>query len=266
MDYFINQTIRFDSINGLLNLIGNDNSVVQLSRPGSRLLTELITHSGNTLTREELLRTVWEEHGLRPSGSNLSNHISLLRKVFSQLGMNQNIIITVPKQGFRFDAEVTLISPSSGSSKATDRNSKNEKNNLPAIQLKSSHGRDTFKKNLIICLTIVITLLVIYFSLTTYVSHSKTPGTININSCHIIDLDSDSDRNREVKLKLLTSLIKEKHINCKSNNSTVYFRFSNLFPIKDYDQSSVFFATCRKNKKNRLTHCESFISTTIKKP
>lgn len=266
MDYFINQTIHFDSINGLLNLIGNDNSIVQLSRPGSRLLTELITHSGNTLTREELLRTVWEEHGLRPSGSNLSNHISLLRKVFSQLGVNQNIIITVPKQGFRLDAEVTLIRPSSGSSKAADLDSKNEKKDCPTILLKPSHGGDTFKKNLIVCLIIVITLIVIYFSLTAYLSHSKKTGAININSCHIIDLESDSDRNREVKLKLLTSLINEKHINCKSNNSTIYFRFSNLFPIKHYEQSSVFFAMCRKNKKNRLTHCESFLSTTIKKP
>lgn len=86
--------------------MNNSVPMVQLSKPGARLLAELIIHSGEIMTREDLIKKVWEDHNLTPSGSNLSNHISLLRKAFLQLDMTERIIITVPKVGFRLEAEI----------------------------------------------------------------------------------------------------------------------------------------------------------------
>lgn len=112
MNYIINHNIHFNSLNGLLKLTDNSNSAIQLSRPGARLLTELIIHCGEIMTREDLIKRVWEDHGLTPSGSNLSNHISILRKAFLQLRATENMIITIPKVGFRLKAVVSMDRPS----------------------------------------------------------------------------------------------------------------------------------------------------------
>lgn len=267
MDYFINQIIHFDSINGLLKLIDNDNSTIQLSRPGSRLLTELITHCGNTMTREELLQLVWEEHGLRPSGSNLSNHISLLRKTFSQLGINENIIITVPKKGFRLDAEVTptRFYHHSDNDSITKTIKTNE--NTPSI-LSASNECDFKPKIKKMCLVsvIIISLIVISIILIRYSYHSRKTEFLEIGTCRILDLAEDKKEIRVEKEKALEFLINENKIDCREKKRTIYFRFSNFFPKKDYEQSAIFFTQCQQDKKNRLTYCESYLSATIKKP
>lgn len=267
MDYFINQTIHFDSENGLLKLIDNDNSTIQLSRPGSRLLTELITRCGKTMTREELLRLVWEEHGLRPSGSNLSNHISLLRKTFSQLGMSENIIITVPKKGFRLDAETTFTRFNHHSDNDSITKTKNTNEIAPTIMpvQKKFSLKSIIKKRRLIS-AIVIILVFIFITLMGYSFNSRKVGFTELGSCQIIDLSEERNKNRVEKLNTLELLIKKNKIDCRKVKSTIYFRFSNFFPKKDYEQSAIFLTQCYQDRKNRLTHCESYLSATIKKP
>ncbi|WP_455815330.1 winged helix-turn-helix domain-containing protein [Pseudomonas graminis] len=262
MDYFINQIIHFDSINGLIKLIDNDNSTIQLSRPGSRLLTELISRRGDTMTREELLQLVWEEHGLRPSGSNLSNHISLLRKTFSQLGMNENIIITVPKKGFRLDAKVDLTRFYHHDNNDTIENIKTKKITIPIIPNEYTLVPKIKKMHLV--LMIIISLIIILFILNRYSFNSRKDDSLEIGSCQMINLSED--KNSVEKIKILESLINKRQIDCKTRKSTIYFRFSNFFPEKDYDQSAIFLTQCQQNRNNRLTQCESYLSSTIKKP
>ncbi|NNS09031.1 winged helix-turn-helix domain-containing protein [Erwinia sp. JH02] len=267
MDYFINQIIHFDSINGLLKLIDNDNSTIQLSRPGSRLLTELITHCGKTMTREELLRLVWEEHGLRPSGSNLSNHISLLRKTFSQLGMTENIIITIPKKGFRLDAETTFTRSDHHSDNESITKMTNPNEISPSIVSESNKCalKPKIKKMRLVS-AIVISLVFISLILIRYSFNSGKADFIKIGTCQILDLAGDKNKNRVEKLKILELLINKNKIDCKKSKNTIYFRFNNFFPKKEYEQSAIFLAQCHQNRKNRLTYCESYLSATIKKP
>ncbi|BCQ37437.1 hypothetical protein ERHA54_00400 [Erwinia rhapontici] len=216
MDYFINQIIHFDSINGLLKLIDNDNSTIQLSRPGSRLLTELITHCGKTMTREELLRLVWEEHGLRPSGSNLSNHISLLRKTFSQLGMTENIIITIPKKGFRLDAETTFTRFDHHSDNDSITKMTNPNEISPSIVSESNKCalKPKIKKMRLVS-AVVISLVFISLILIRYSFNSRKADFIKIGTCQILDLAGDKNKNRVEKLKILELLINKNKIDCK---------------------------------------------------
>ncbi|MFK8260220.1 transcriptional regulator [Erwinia sp. AnSW2-5] len=267
MDYFINQTIHFNSTNGLLKLIDNDNSTIQLSKPGSRLLTELITHCGNTMTREDLLQLVWEEHGLRPSGSNLSNHISLLRKTFSQFGFNENIIITVPKKGFRLDAEVILTkaAPHTDDNSVTKTINKNEI--TPPILPASNECelKPKIKKKCLVSV-LVISLFFTSLILMSYSFNSRKADFIEIGTCQMLDLAVDKNKNRVEKLKILELLINKNQLDCKKNKSIIYFNFSNFFPKKNYEQSAIFLSQCYQDRKNRLTDCESYLSATIKKP
>lgn len=53
-----------------------------------------------------MIARVWEEFGFTPSGNNLNKAVSELRKSFQSLGEGHELIVTVPRYGFRFDADV----------------------------------------------------------------------------------------------------------------------------------------------------------------
>lgn len=217
------------------------------------------------MLREELLQLVWEEHGLRPSGSNLSNHISLLRKTFSHLGIKENIIITVPKKGFRLDAEVTSTRFSHHSDNDSVTKNINMNENTAPIVPASKAGELKPKINKIHLISIIfITLLFISLILIRYSFNSKKADIIEIGTCRALDLAADKDKKE--KAKELEKLINANQIDCRSHKSTIYFKFSNFFPKKDYKQSAVFLTQCHQDRNNRLTYCESYLSATIKKP
>ncbi|CAI1517035.1 winged helix-turn-helix domain-containing protein [Serratia fonticola] len=106
MIYIINTIIAFDPVTRNLSLKNDAQLSVELSKPATRLLSELIEHNHTTLVREELIKRVWEDYGFSPSKGNLSNSISELRKAFTSLGLHQEIIITVPRTGFKMEAEI----------------------------------------------------------------------------------------------------------------------------------------------------------------
>lgn len=109
MKYIINLTVTFDPDNRLLILKSDTQQSVELSKPATRLLSELINNNRINLVRDDILKNVWEDYGFSPSNASLNNHISELRKAFSNLGINKDIIFTVPRVGFRMDAEIHPI-------------------------------------------------------------------------------------------------------------------------------------------------------------
>lgn len=257
MDYFINQIIHFDTVNGLLKLIDNHDSTVQLPRPSSRLLTELITRSGKTITREDLLKSVWEDHGLRPSGSNLSNHISFLRKTFSQLGINENIIITVPKKGFRLEAEISLTRREPARNNNVIIRFSKIINIIFSLLQRRKNLTLTIKRSLLACLVAVFFIL-LFFTVKNYPFSAKMRKADFIGTCQIIDLSEESHSFREEKIKSLTLFIKEQKIDCRRRHSTIHFKFVNFFPRKDFDQKVIFITQCYQSSHQKLTHCENY--------
>lgn len=108
MKYIINKTVIFDSTELTLCLYENTQIVARLTKPATRLLLALIQKSGISITREALLENVWLTYGFTASNAGLNNYISELRKAFSSLGYDHELIITLPKLGFRFEAEIDL--------------------------------------------------------------------------------------------------------------------------------------------------------------
>lgn len=109
MKYIINLTVTFDPDNRLLILKSDAQQSVELSKPATRLLSELINNNKINLIRDDILKNVWEDYGFSPSNASLNNHISELRKAFTNLGISKDIIFTVPRVGFRMDAEIHPI-------------------------------------------------------------------------------------------------------------------------------------------------------------
>lgn len=103
MNFIINQTITYDEKQGTLETPDESQDPVSLPRPACRLMSLFVRNNNELLTREFLLTTVWENHGLTASNNNLNNYVSMLRKAFTLLG-EEELLVTVPKQGFMLTA------------------------------------------------------------------------------------------------------------------------------------------------------------------
>lgn len=100
MRFDIEGFITFDTEDAsLVNLLTGDN--VELSQTSSRLLTALLNHRGDVLSRSEIFQAVFDKYGARASNSNLNQYISTLRRNMSDLGIEKEIIVTVPRIGFK---------------------------------------------------------------------------------------------------------------------------------------------------------------------
>ena len=111
MRFDIEGFVTFDTEDAsLVNLLTGDS--IELSQTSNRLLTELLFHRGDILSRGEIFQSVFDRFGARASNSNLNQYISTLRKGLSELGIEKDIIITVPRVGFRISDTVLITSDS----------------------------------------------------------------------------------------------------------------------------------------------------------
>jgi DNA-binding winged helix-turn-helix (wHTH) protein len=105
MKYKINAFIIYDAVDGTLSL-KKDEVDTQLSITANALLFYLIQKKG-VVSRDEVLKAVWDDNGLVSSNSNLNQYLSLLRKTFRQYGI-ENIIVTVARGRLEFNSEILL--------------------------------------------------------------------------------------------------------------------------------------------------------------
>src|SRR5262249_2580469 len=64
------------------------------------ILLELVESGGRVVEKKELMEKIWPDSFVEES--NLTQHISTLRKKLGQDGNQQRFILTVPGRGYRF--------------------------------------------------------------------------------------------------------------------------------------------------------------------
>ncbi len=106
--YTINGIITFIPQRGALILIADETKTVSLNMPASRCLLLLIKQDGKTVARETFFEEVWIKHGSQVTSNGFYQNISLLRRAFKELGMEGDIIITLPRVGVRLDATISV--------------------------------------------------------------------------------------------------------------------------------------------------------------
>lgn len=67
-----------------------------------------LKNKGEIVEREVLLQKIWDDYGLQASNNNLNQCLSTLRRIIKSMGVEKNIIETIPKVGLRI-ANDTLI-------------------------------------------------------------------------------------------------------------------------------------------------------------
>ena len=80
---------------------------IRLARKDFELLVALVERAGQLVRKEELLQLLWPDAFVEES--NLTKHVSNLRKALGDIGDADRLIETVPKVGWRFVASVTTV-------------------------------------------------------------------------------------------------------------------------------------------------------------
>jgi len=275
MKYSINNLVEFDACAGILILLGEGNIPVQLSKPGSRLLNELVTHSGITLTRDELLQNVWGSHGLIPSSNNLSNHISFLRKIFSQLGL-EGIIITLPREGFKLDAEVLIVSEIpyeqeekiEGEEIVTELKPVTKEGKIKKLLrfINVFIRREVFNVNFITLTVILFSLVIIKYQYPDVFFSSDKSTFSSVGLCHVFDLESGREILDKNKMDIVKRTINAKDINCVNKKSHIYLKTTQFTRDAEHNQQATFLVQCFSGQRENKSKCENYLSLTINKP
>ncbi|MFP2265228.1 winged helix-turn-helix domain-containing protein [Citrobacter braakii] len=228
MVFVIDNRVFYRSEDGAIWPFGDEGSTVILSLTMNRLLACLLEKHGQVLTRNELLDSVWDAHGLHSSSHTLNKYISELRKYFVKFGIVEECITTVPRVGFMFnsDVEVRVLSQSTIEDES---GFENDNNDTQKVKQRSSR-RINYKK-----LTIALAMAVVIISATmitlglrvpskdlAQVRELKTYFLFNYGSCPVYTIQRNSASLTEQKKELFSELVKENGIDCLDGTSFLY--------------------------------------------
>src|SRR5262249_39568910 len=100
------------------HLLLRDGQPVPLTPKVFNLLTILVENNGHLIEKETLVKELWPDSFVEEG--NLNRCVSVLRKALNGGSAGQAYIETVPKRGYRFVADVKILSSMPGSGEAPD--------------------------------------------------------------------------------------------------------------------------------------------------
>ena len=105
--YVINETLLFEpDVRRIGPLVGYPHRAVTLHGPVSECLLLLLENNGQVVTQRVFFASVWEKQGAVVTTNALYQTISQIRKVLKSAGIEENIIKTLPKEGFKATANL----------------------------------------------------------------------------------------------------------------------------------------------------------------
>lgn len=105
--YLINEIILFSPENGTLTpREGYPSGKMTLHGPASECLHILLKHVHQPVTQKALFEQVWQRKGVVVSTNTLYQSIASIRKGLKSVGLEEDIIRTLPKQGFQCNATI----------------------------------------------------------------------------------------------------------------------------------------------------------------
>ncbi|MEX2944124.1 transcriptional regulator [Serratia fonticola] len=108
MKYRFNDRVLFDGDSGTLGPSDFSDEPTAISNPAKRLLLLLIANYGKPVEREVIFKKVWDDYGMISSNNNLNQCVSKLRRVLKVMGIDDEVIVTVPKIGFMLRHEIQV--------------------------------------------------------------------------------------------------------------------------------------------------------------
>ncbi len=197
LKFLINEIIEFTCLNGELKNIKNHN-VSMLNHTNSLILKKIIENGKSITYREEIFSDIFEVTNSKKTDGNLNQCVASIRKSLNDLDDINNIIITIPKQGFSLDEHVNISEVSTF------------KISSKKLKLRS-----------VIKYIVVLLLLIFPFYLLRFDNtHPAISKAINIDKCTINFLAhknflSSNGYNKSIEKSDALEFIKSNNINCE---------------------------------------------------
>lgn len=261
MEYKINNTIKYNSLDGTLYSPEHNVDMLTLARISNELLLLFVDNAKVILTRDAILFELWEKRGLSASSNNLNNHVSILRKALAQCGCT-GVITTVPKQGFFFDAEIITIKPSEESIPSEHVDSTSE---IDTVVTSVNDGIHEKRKSLpiqfvkvILLFLFAITLTVSYFIYDYLRLNAIRTEVLRIKQCRFYLIDDLTRRmQQQMVIDRIEEIVSSEDIDCDLK-ANVYYSADKKLDSSGNSTLHDFFGYCPFNSK---APCENYIFT-----
>lgn len=236
----INDVLLFDSVENLLYLKDRPELNITLTPTTTLLLNELLVKAQGSVSRDELLQSVWIDRGYSPSNASLNNNIGIIRKSYYTLTGEHLGLKTIPKMGFECRFSVEIISAQKD--EPAEPESHNRKDERPVRRI----------AHLIMGIVVAITLVYLSKFLWGWgISDTVPLKDIHVLSpykrCHFFLFNSKATKQVSTDI---TRYISPSF--CESKDIDVFIDGGN------YDKAFSFYTICTKDKKEHYTHCENY--------
>jgi len=285
MIYLINGNIAFNSENGSLKNTGNGREVF-LSSLNARILHLLINAGADCLNRETLLERAWQQYGLIPAPASLNQYISVTRRTLVSIGLQERLIITVAKTGYRINNSISIkVMPSLEAITAVKANVTIDTNVLgdnpfvpsepaaaiqgtpePQVSSLSITGGENLPLWRVVYGFMIVILLIIGSLLGFLINKrhqelSKSQRIVyigKVNHCPIYAINPLRDKDQHVYLKFLatTRLLQQR---CASDEAILAYTSRRLNMSEGSGHQ--FIAKCSVDAQGHYYHCENEYTT-----
>ncbi|WP_336287381.1 winged helix-turn-helix domain-containing protein [Cronobacter dublinensis] len=194
---------------------------LKLSYTNSMLLELLVTNRGRVTTRDEIFNVVFEKTGATKSNGNLNQCIALIRKTFSELGYEKDIIVTIPKVGFCIQEKVSIEESQPDNLYELNHVVVSEKGPVININKKKDYWTPSL---MIFCF--VIFLCVITYKFTLQKEDSLIESTISIENCSVSVLANDylTDFQFKKDVEHIKKTMAENNFSCAKKGKVFFYR------------------------------------------
>lgn len=266
MKYIINNFLYYDAVDATLSLHDNGISDTHLSITANALLYFLLQHD-SIITRDEIMKRVWDDNGLTSSNGNLNQYLSLLRKSFRNYQI-ENVIITIARGRLEINKDICIEIIDNNKlhplffnqEKQLDENIKTKNYDYkPDVNLVVIDKDQRQERNWMIACAVLFTAALILLWTAIISEHSINVVKLNQVSAGICELFSNENMiNSEMSKSYRNSfnVVREKlNLECNEDRRFVFY-YSDKFKNKGLGRT--FMAHCAKNENNPYAYCDNY--------
>lgn len=246
MIFLISEKITFNPEDGSLTHCATQETV-KLTLTASRLLDTLLKAPEGILSREQLLTMVWDDYGLQASNSSLNQYISILRRTLAAFGCEE-LIITVPKLGFRLNPDITQQLPQPVPPRKPEQ-----------VTSQRDEKHFSFKRAYIAVIAVLVLLTcnaIVFFNTVSSGSASHYPLYEDrlATGCEVVFMKNLSERDREKARQTISAILKDNAATCGLGQKVI-FDSNDSFTAQSAGRT--LFSLCTTGKNNQIIACDN---------
>lgn len=248
MNFLISEKILFNPEDGSLTHC-ETNDTVQLTLTASRIFTALLMAKNGLLEREQLLKEVWDDYGLQSSNSSLNQYISILRRALSRFGCAE-LIITVPKMGFRLNPEVNICPQEIFTLPVSDISAPQHASKKTRLS-----GQRLNSITLLLALICGVSLMLFYFILPAQANHYALYGDRLNAGCNLVFMKDFNKNARKVAKTHISAILQDNQAACGPEKKII---FDSNDSFTSQSAGRTLLALCTVGENEQIISCDNF--------